>query len=140
MKDETEKIKLTNTAEVQLWKIPRSRWAEIKRLFLANDYLSLITIWNNCGVSPERICPGCPWGITRVHPHIEILVKKYDAEDEATEETARRGIEAAVIVEEVIIESKKKKKGGKNESGQNGQNASGGESQGPDDMGAENIV
>ena len=149
---ETEKIKLTNTAEVKLYKIPRERWGEMKKLFLANDYLSLITHWNNYGVSPERICPGCPWGVKLVHPHIELLVKKYEMEDEPKENTRvvqeevqenTRAIEEEPqqegkpldAIEDLLF--KKKKKGGKDKSEQND---SGEENQGPYNLGAEDIV
>ena len=59
-------------SSVQLWKIPAERIAEIRQAYDNREWLWLISIWNEYGVT-RKICSGCPDSIDVVKAFIPTL-------------------------------------------------------------------
>ena len=73
-------VVLTNTTEMSLHRIPRSRWAEIKALYQADRFTQLTILWNKYNVGTKKLCDGCLEGLSTLHKHISILVARYEQE------------------------------------------------------------
>lgn len=89
---ETTKVKLTNTPDVKLWKIPQSEFAKIAKLYDDKQWPILGQLWNRFKVSPNQICNGCPWGVALVQKHMALIKEKYQKEIKPQEAAQARSL------------------------------------------------
>jgi hypothetical protein len=104
---------LTNTLDVRLWKVPKSRYAEIAKLYAEKQWAILGQIWNQCEVSPTMICNGCPDGIYKVKTFFKEIADLHQDTLEAEKVEVLEQIEPTPLEN---LETEKPTKRGKNKS------------------------